>query len=102
MLSFLVTGIYLLLLSGDDERAGWNCFLYDDYVEDGGDNYDVIILTGMMTWRLLFLDDDIKTEMVSPPWNNFLRSLLRFIIARSDHDERLGRISFRSVFLIFQ
>ena len=40
--------------------------------------------------------------MVSPPCNNFLRSLLRFIVVRSGHDEGLGRLSFRSVFLILQ
>ena len=36
------------------------------------------------------------------PWNNFLRSLLRFIVVRSGHNEGLGRISFRSVFLILR
>ncbi|KAG0521766.1 hypothetical protein BDA96_08G189700 [Sorghum bicolor] len=46
--------------------------------------------------------------MVSPPWNNFVRSLPRFIVVRcghevrSGHDEGLGRINFRSVFLILQ
>ena len=75
---FLVLGIYLLL-SGDGERAGWNRFLHGDSVEDEGDNYDVSILTGM-TWRLLFLDGDIEAEMVSPPWNNFLRSLMTMTI----------------------
>jgi hypothetical protein len=35
--------------------------------------------------------------MISPPCNNFLRSLLHFIVVR--HDEGLGRLSFRSVFL---
>ena len=72
MPSFLVLGIYLLLLSGDDERAGagWNHFLHDGSVEDEGDNYSVSILTSMI-WRLLFPDGDIKAEMVSPPWNNF-------------------------------
>jgi hypothetical protein len=29
--------------------------------------------------------------MVWPLWNNFLRSLLRFIVVRSGHDEELGR-----------
>ena len=48
----------------------------------------------------LFSDGDINAEMVSPPWNNFLRSLLRFKVVRSDHNEGLGRISFRSIFLI--
>jgi hypothetical protein len=91
MSSFLVLEIYLLLLSGDDERAGWNRFLHGGSVEDEGDNYGVSILTSM-TWRLLFPDGDIKVEVVSPPWNNFLRSLLVFIVVRSGHDEGLGRI----------
>jgi len=85
----LVLGIYLLLLSGNGERAEWNRFLHGVSVEDG-DNYDVSILTGMMIWRLLFPDGDIKAEMVSPPWNNFLRSLLHFIVVRSSYDEWQG------------
>ena len=56
----------------------------------------------MLIMRLLFSDDDIKAEMMSPPWNNFLLSLLRFIVVKSGHDEGLGRISFRSVFLILR
>jgi len=101
MPSFLVLGIYLLL-SDDGERAGWNRFLYGVSVKDEGGNYGVSILTNM-TWRLLFPNGDIKAEMVSPPWNNFLRSLLRFlrfIVVRSGHDKGLGRISFRSIFPI--
>ena len=83
---FLGFGIHLLLhLSGDGERAGWNRFLRGGSVEDEGDNYDVSILTSM-TWRLLFSDGDIKAEMVSLQWNIFLRSLLYFIVVRSDHD----------------
>jgi len=50
MSSFLVLGIYfLLLLSGDDERAGWNRFLQSGFVEDQGDNYGVSILIGLTT-----------------------------------------------------
>jgi hypothetical protein len=64
-------------------------------IEDKGDNHGVSISTSMTTWRLLFLDGDIKAEMVSPQWNNFFLSLLRFIVVRSGHDEGLGRISFR-------
>ena len=101
MSSFLVLEIYLLLLSSDGERVRWNRFLHGGFVEDGGDNYGVSILTSLI-WRLLFSDDDNKTEMVSPRWNNFLRSLLRFIVVRFGHDEGLGRISFRSVFLILR
>ena len=87
MLSYFF-GIYLLLLTSGDESAGWNHFLYDGFVEDESDNYDIIILTGMIL-RLLFPDGDIKAEMVSSPMNNFLRSLLRFIVVRSGHDEGL-------------
>ena len=38
--------------------------------------------------------------MMSPPWNNFLRIVLCFVVVRFDHDERLGIISFRPIFLI--
>jgi hypothetical protein len=46
MPSFLILGIYLLLLSGDGKEAGWNRFLHDDSVEDESDDYGVTILTG--------------------------------------------------------
>jgi hypothetical protein len=78
-----------------------NHFLHDGSIEDEDGNCDVSILTNM-TWRHLFPDGDIKTEMMSPPWNNLLRSLLCFIVVRSGHDEGLERLSFRSVFLILQ
>jgi hypothetical protein len=55
MSSFLVLEIYfLLLLSGDGERAGYNRFLYGGSVKDAGNNYGVSILTDLMTWRLYF------------------------------------------------
>jgi len=40
-------------------------------IEDANNNYGVDILTGLMTWRLLFLDGDIKVEMVLLLWDNF-------------------------------
>ena len=86
MLSFLVLGIYLLLLSGEGKRARWNHFLYDGSVEDVGSNYGASNFIGMTSWILFFLDDDIKMEIMLPPWNNFLRSLLRFVVVRSGHD----------------
>jgi hypothetical protein len=77
------------------------------------DNYDVNNFLAMTTWRIRFLDGDIKAEI--PSWNNFLRSLLRFVVVRSNHDERLVRIClplkpitsielwrFRSIFLILR
>jgi len=63
-------------------------------------NYGVGVLIGLTTWRLLFPGGDIEVEMVSLLWSNFLRSLLHFIVVISGHDEGLGRINFRSVFLI--
>jgi hypothetical protein len=47
----------------------------------------------MTIWRLFFLNGDIKAKMMSPSWNNFFWSLLRFVVVRSGHDEGLGRIS---------
>jgi hypothetical protein len=97
----LVLEFYLLLrlLSGNSEGEGWNCLFHGDSVEDEGDNFGVNIYIDMTTWRLLFLDGDINAKMMSSPWNNFFRSLLRFVVVRSSHDEELGRIIFRSVFL---
>ncbi|KAG0522897.1 hypothetical protein BDA96_07G077400 [Sorghum bicolor] len=56
----------------------------------------------MTIWRLLFPDGGIKAEMMLPPWNNFFQSLIRFIVVRSSHNEGLGRIIFRLVFLTLQ
>ena len=84
MPNFLVLGIYLLL-SGGDEGEGWNRFLHDGYVEDEDDNYGVSNFIGVVTCGPFFPDGDIKAEMMSPPWNNFLQSLLRFVVVRSDH-----------------
>jgi hypothetical protein len=100
MLNYLVLEFYLLLLiSVDGEGEGWNRFLHDGSVEDESDNVGVSIFIDITTWRLLFSDGGIKAEMISPPWNNFLRSLLRFAVVRFGHDEGIGRIIFRSVFL---
>nr|AWA44621.1 hypothetical protein SS75N13_000003 [Saccharum spontaneum] len=101
MPNFLVLEFYLLLLllSGDAKGEGWNRLLHGGSVEDEGDNFGVSIFINMTTWRLLFPDGGIKAETMSLPWNNFLRSLLRFVVVRSGHDEGIGRIIFRSVFL---
>jgi hypothetical protein len=94
MPNYLVLEFYLLLLliSVDGEGEWWNRFLHGGSVEDEGDNVGVSIFIDMTTWRLLFSDGGIKAEMMSPPWNNFLRSLLRFVVVRFGHDEGLGRI----------
>ena len=64
---FSVWGFTSSSSSANSERVGWNRFLHDGSIEDAGNNYDVSILTGLTTWRLLFPDDDIKAEMVSLP-----------------------------------
>jgi hypothetical protein len=88
MTNLLVLEIYLLLLlSGDSEGEGWNRFLRGGSIEDEGDNYGVSNFTGLTTWRPFFPNSDIKVEMMSPAWNNFLRSLLCFVMVRSSHDE---------------
>jgi hypothetical protein len=77
-------------------------FLHVGSVEDEGDNYDVNNFTGITTWRLFFPDGYIRAEMISPPWNNFLGSLLCFVVVRSGHSEGLGRVSFRLFFLVLR
>lgn len=101
MPNYLVMVIYLLLLSSGEGEV-WNRLLHDYSVEDEGDNFGINIFIDLTAWRLLFPDGGIKTEMMSPPWNNFLRSLLRFAVVRSGHNERLGRIIFRSIFLFLR
>ena len=101
MPSLLVLKIYFLLLfSGDGKRTRWIRLLHSKSVEGEG-NTDVSNFIDLTTWRLGFLGGDIKAEMMPPSWNNFLRSLLRFIVVRSDHNEGLGRIC-RSVFLFLR
>ena len=105
MSSSLVLGIHLLLLlllSGDSEGVGWIRFLHGNSVEDEDDNYGINNFLGMTTWILFFPNGNIKAVMMSPLWNNFLRSSLRFVMVRSGHDEGLGRINFRSVFPILR
>jgi hypothetical protein len=91
--------LLLLLLSGDGEGEWWNRLLYSGSIEDESDNFGISILIDMTISRLLFPDGGIKAEMKLSPWNNFLRSLLRFIVVKSGHDEGLGRIIFKSAFL---
>jgi len=101
MPSLLVLEIYfLLLLSGDGKGAGWIRLLHGGSVEDEGDT-DVNNFIDLTTWRFDFPGGDIKVEMMPPSWNNFLRSLLRFVVVRSNHNEGLGRIC-RSVFLFLR
>jgi hypothetical protein len=98
----LVLKIYLLLFSGNGVGVGWNRFLHDSAFKDEDNNYGVNNFIGMTTRRLFFPDGDIKAEMMSSPWNNFYWSLLRFVVVRSSHDKGLGRINFRSGFLILR
>jgi hypothetical protein len=51
---------------------------------------------------LIIVLDHIKLEKEKKNDINFLRSFFRFIVVRSDHDEGLEIISFRSVFLILR
>ena len=93
MPSFLVLGFHrLLLLPDDGEGAGWIRFLHGDSVEDEGD-ISVNNFIGLTTWRLGFPNGDIKTKMMSSSWNNFLWTLLHFVVVRSYYDKGLGRIS---------
>ena len=97
MPSLLVLEIYFLLfLSGDGKRAG----LHGGSVEDEGDT-DASNFIDLTIWRLGFSGGDIKAEMMPPSCNNFLWSLLRFVVVRSDHNEGLGRIC-RLVLLFLQ
>ena len=101
MSSLLVLENYFLpLLSGDGKGAGWIRLLHGGSIEDEGDT-DVNKFIDLTTWRFGFSGGDIKVEMMPPSWNNFLRSLLRFVVVRSDHNERLGRI-YRSIFIFIQ
>jgi len=70
------------------------------FIEDAANNYNISMLTSLTIWKFLFSNNNIKVEMVLSSWNNFIWFLLHFIAVRSGHDKRLGKISFRAVFLI--
>lgn len=86
-----------------------------DSYEDGGDNYGVNNVLGMVTWRIRFPDGNIEAGIMFLLCNNFLLSFFCFVVVRSDHNERLVRINlphnpitfgfelgiFGSIFLIF-
>ncbi|CAL5076055.1 unnamed protein product [Urochloa decumbens] len=84
---------FLLLLSGNGEEIGWFGFLHGGTNEGGDGIYGVDNFLGAKTWRFRFPDGDIEAGMVPSSWNNFLRPLLRFVVVRSNHDERLVRRS---------
>jgi hypothetical protein len=46
----------------------------------------------IMTWRVMFPDDDIKAEMMLPLWNKFIWSLLYFVVVKFDHGKELVRV----------
>ena len=83
----------LLLISGNGEEIRWLGSLNGGSDEGGGCIYSVGNLFGVTTWRIRFPDGVIEAGMVPSSWNNFLRPLLRFVVVRSNHGERLVRIS---------
>ena len=84
---------FLLLLSGNGEEIGWLESLHGGSEEGGGGIYCVGNLLGATTWRIRFPDGVIEVGMVPSSWNNFLWPLLCFVVVRSNHNERLVRIS---------
>ena len=84
---------FLLLLSGNGEEIEWIGSLHSGSNEGGDGIYSVVNFFGATTWRIRFLDAVIEAGMVPPSWNNFLRQHLRFVVVRSNYDERLVRIS---------
>jgi hypothetical protein len=93
MPSFLVLGICFLLFSNNGEEEGWIWSLHSGFNEDDDGSNDISNFLRMTTWRIRFLNGDIKARMMLPSWNKFLRSLPRFVVVRSDHNEGLVRIN---------
>ena len=86
---------FLLLLSGNGEEIGWIGSLHGGS-DEGGGIYGVGNFLGATAWRIRFPGGVIEAGMVPSSWNNFLRSLLRFVVVRSNHGEGLVRISLSS------
>jgi hypothetical protein len=83
--------LFPLFVNGGETR--WLEFLHGGSDEGGDRIYNVDNFPVTTTWIFMFPNDDIEVEMVPPSWNNFLQPLLRFVVVRSNHDERLMRIS---------
>jgi hypothetical protein len=94
MLHFAVCEIcFLLIFFGNGGEIGWLGFLHGRSNEGGGGIYDINNFLGTATWRFRFPDGDIEAKMVPSSMNNFLLPLLHFVMVRSNHNERLVRIS---------
>ena len=86
-------GRFVSSRSDNGEEIGWIGSLHGGSDEGGGSIYGVCNFLGATLWRIRFLDGVIEAGMVPSSWNNFLRPLLCFVVVRSNHNERLVRIS---------
>ena len=86
-------GDLFLLLSANGEEIGWLGSLHGGSDDGGGGIYGVSNLLGATTWKIRFPDGVIEAGMVPSSWNNFLWPLLRFVVVRSNHGEKLVRVS---------
>jgi hypothetical protein len=95
MPSFLVLGIwFLLLLSDNGQEEEWFWSLHSSFDEDDDDDGDDgNNFLRMTTSRIRFPTSDIKVRMMLLSWNKYLWSLLHFVVVRSDHNEGLVRIN---------
>jgi hypothetical protein len=84
---------FLLFLSNNGKEERWIWSLHNGFDEDDNGCNNVSNFLCMMTWRIRFLVCDIKAGMMLTSWNKFLRSLLLFLVVRSDHNEGLVRIN---------
>lgn len=80
---------FLLSVNGDE--IGLIGSLHDGF--NGGGIYDASNLLGASAWKFRFPDGDTEAEIVPSSWNDFLRLLFRFVVIRSNHDERLVRLN---------
>lgn len=84
MLRYLILKIWFLLFLFDyGHEVGWIWDFHGGFDEDDGNNDDINKFLRMVTWRIRFLVDGIKMGKMPSSSNNFLRSLLCFIIFRS-------------------
>jgi hypothetical protein len=94
---FAVWEICFLLLFGNGDEIGRLVSLHGGFDERGGDDiYGINNSFGVTTWIFRFPDGDTEEGMVPSSWNNFLWPLLRFVVVRSNHGERLVRLSLSS------
>lgn len=84
--------MFPLFVSANDEEVGFGLSMATPIYKDDGDTYGVSNFLGTKASIIRFLGGGIEAGMMLSLWNNFLQSLLRFVVVRSNNNESIRRI----------